>query len=158
MDFVMDSLANGRRLKCLTIADDLTHECIDIAVDHGISGEYVTRILEQVARFRGYPQAIRTDGGPEFTSRALMAWMHQRGIEHWLIEPGKPTQNAYIESFNGKFRDECLNEHWFETLAQARYEIAKWRTDFNEVRPHSSCERLPPARYAEKLRQTKMIF
>lgn len=111
MDFVMDSLANGRRLKCLTIADDLTHECIDIAVDHGISGEYVTRILEQVARFRGYPQAIRTDGGPEFTSRALMAWMHQRGIEHWLIEPGKPTQNAYIESFNGKFRDECLNEH-----------------------------------------------
>lgn len=158
MDFVMDSLANGRRLKCLTIADDLTHECIDIAVDHGISGVYVTRILEQAARFRGYPQAIRTDGGPEFTSRALMAWMHQRGIEHWLIEPGKPTQNAYIESFNGKFRDECLNEHWFETLIQARQEIARWRIDFNEVRPHSSCERLPPARYAEKLRRAKMVF
>jgi putative transposase len=125
MDFVMDSLANGRRLKCLTIVDDLTHECIDIAVDHGISGQYVTRILEQAARFRGYPQAIRTDGGPKFTSRALMAWMHQWGIEHWLIQPGKPTQNAYIESFNGKFRDECLNEHWFETLSQARQEIAK---------------------------------
>jgi putative transposase len=155
IDFVMDSLANGRKLKCLTIADDLTHECIDIAVDHGIGGHYVARILDQAARFRGYPRAIRTDGGPEFTSRALMAWMHQRKIEHLLIQPGKPTQNAYIESFNGKFRDECLNEHWFETLAQARHEIATWRKDYNEVRPHSSCGRMPPAMYATKLNQMK---
>jgi putative transposase len=152
IDFVMDSLANGRKLKCLTIADNKTHECVDIAVDHGISGLYVTRILEQAARFRGFPQAIRTDGGPEFTSRVFMGWMHSNGIEHLLIQPGKPTQNAYIESFNGKFRDECLNEQWFETLAQARKAIADWRRDYNEVRPHSSCGRIPPAINARKLR------
>lgn len=148
MDFVMDSLANARRLKCLTVADDFTHESVDITVDPGISGGYVVRVLEQAALFRGYPRAIRTDGGPEFTSRAFLGWAHARGIEHILIEPGKPTQNAYIESFNGKFRDECLNEHWFETLAQARAEIATWRRDYNEVRPHSSCKRLPPAKVA----------
>ncbi|MGB2833225.1 MAG: IS3 family transposase [Methylotenera sp.] len=153
IDFVMDSLANGRKLKCLTIADDKTHECVDIAVDHGISGLYVTRVLEQAAIFRGFPHAIRTDGGPEFTSRAFMGWMHTNGIEHLLIQPGKPTQNAYIESFNGKFRDECLNEQWFETLAQAKKAIANWRKDYNEVRPHSSCGRIPPAIYAQKLRQ-----
>ena len=155
IDFVMDSLANGRKLKCLTIADDKTHECIDIAVDHGISGLYVTRILEQAARFRGFPRAIRTDGGPEFTSRVFMGWMHTNGIEHLLIQPGKPTQNAYIESFNGKFRDECLNEQWFETLSQARKAIADWRRDYNEIRPHSSCGRIPPAIYAQKLRHTQ---
>jgi len=153
IDFVMDSLANGRKLKCLTIADDKTHECVDIAVDHGISGLYVTRILEQAAVFRGFPQAIRTDGGPEFTSRVFMGWMHTNGIEHLLIQPGKPTQNAYIESFNGKFRDECLNEYWFETLNQARVAINKWCKDYNEVRPHSSCGRIPPAIYAQRLRQ-----
>lgn len=155
MDFVMDSLANARRLKCLTVADDFTHESIDIMVDHGISGGYVVRVLEQAARFRGYPRAIRTDGGPEFTSRAFLGWAHAKGIEHILIEPGKPTQNAYIESFNGKFRDECLNEHWFETLAQARAEIAAWRRDYNEVRPHSSCNRMPPAKFAALHRQRK---
>ena len=155
MDFVMDSLANARRLKCLTVADDYTHESVDITVDHGISGGYVVRVLEQAARFRGYPRAIRTDGGPEFTSRAFLGWAHARGIEHLLIEPGKPTQNAYIESFNGKFRDECLNEHWFETLAQARIEIATWRRDYNEVRPHSSCNRMPPAKFAALHRQNK---
>jgi putative transposase len=153
MDFVMDSLANARRLKCLTVADDFTHESVDITVDHGISGGYVVRVLEQAARFRGYPRAIRTDGGPEFTSRVFLGWAHARGIEHILIEPGRPTQNAYIESFNGKFRDECLNEHWFETLAQARAEIAMWRRDYNEVRPHSSCNRMPPAKFAALHRQ-----
>lgn len=154
MDFVMDSLANGRKLKCLTIADDFSHESIDIAVDHGIGGGYVTRILEQAARFRGYPRAIRTDGGPEFTSRAFLAWMQARCIEHLLIAPGKPTQNAFIESFNGKFRDECLNEHWFESLVQARAIITRWRQDYNETRPHSSCGRVPPAQYAAQHRQS----
>ena len=126
---MMDSLANDRELKCLTIADDKTHECVDITVDPGISGLYVTRILEQAAVFRGFPQAIRTYGGPEFTSRVFMSWMHTNGIEHLLIQPSKPTQNAYIESFNGKFRDECLIEYWFETLSQARVAINKWRKD-----------------------------
>lgn len=148
MDFVSDALANGRRLKCLTIADDFTHECPDIVVDHGISGAYVIRVLDQIARFRGYPRAVRTDNGPEFTSRAFIAWTQRHGIRHLLIEPGRPMQNGYIESFNGKFRDECLNEHWFTSLEQARAVVAEWRRDYNEVRPHSSCGRIPPARFA----------
>lgn len=155
MDFVSDSLANGRRVKCLTVADDFTHECVDIGVDYGISGQYVTRLLDRAAAFRGYPCTVRTDNGPEFTSRAFMAWAQGHGIRHILIEPGRPMQNGYIESFNGKFRDECLNEHWFETLAQARTVIAAWRQDYNEVRPHSSCKRMPPARFATLYRQEK---
>jgi putative transposase len=149
MDFV-----SGRRIKCLTVTDDFSHECVDIAVDHGIGGAYVVRVLDQVARFRGYPQAVRTDQGPEFTSRAFMAWAQAKGVRHILNQPGKPTQNAYIESFNGKFRDECLNEHWFQSLKQARTEIARWRIDYNEVRPHSSCGRMPPAKFAAQHRQT----
>jgi putative transposase len=148
MDFVSDALANGRRLKCLTIADDFTHECVDVTVDHGISGAYVVRVLDQAARFRGYPRAVRTDNGPAFTSRAFIAWTQQHGIAHLLIEPGRPMQNGYIESFNGKIREECLNEHWFTSLAQARDVIIDWRRDYNEVRPHSSCGRIPPARFA----------
>ena len=106
MDFVSDSLSNGRRIKCLTVADDFSHECVDIAVDFGISGQYVTRLLDQAAIFRGYPLAARTDNGPEFTSRAFLAWTTLHGIRHILIQPGRPMQNGYIESFNGKFRDE----------------------------------------------------
>ncbi len=153
MDFVSDSLSTGRRIKCLTVADDFSHECVSIAVDWGISGQYVTRLLDQAAIFRGYPLAVRTDNGPEFTSRAFMGWAQKHGIRHILIEPGRPMQNGYIESFNGKFRDECLNEQWFETLQQARAAIATWRQDYNEVRPHSSCGRMPPARFAELHRQ-----
>lgn len=152
MDFVSDSLANGRRIKCLTVADDFTHECVDIAVDYGISGQYVTRLLDRAAIFRGYPAAVRTDNGPEFTCRAFMAWAQAHGVRHILIQPGRPMQNGYIESFNGKFRDECLNEHWFQTLPQARSEIASWRQDYNEVRPHSSLGRIPPAEFAQRHR------
>ena len=153
MDFVSDSLVNGRRIKCLTVADDFSHESVDIATDFGIGGQYVTRLLDQAALFRGYPKAVRTDNGPEFTSRAFIGWAQTHGIRHLLIEPGRPMQNGYIESFNGKFRDECLNEHWFETLHQARTAIATWREDFNEIRPHSSCKRMPPARFAALHRQ-----
>ena len=103
MDFVSDSLSSGRRLKYLTVADDFSHECVDIAVDYGISGQYVTRLLDQAALFRGYPQVVRTDNGPEFTSRAFLAWAQTHGIRHILIQPGRPMQNGYIESFNGKF-------------------------------------------------------
>jgi putative transposase len=153
MDFVSDNLVTGRRLKCLTVADDFSHECVDIATDYGMSGQYVTRMLDQAAIFRGYPKAVRTDNGPEFTSRAFMGWAQAHGIRHILIAPGKPMQNGYIESFNGKFRDECLNEQWFQTLSQARAAIAIWRKDYNEVRPHSSCRRIPPARFAALHRQ-----
>ena len=152
MDFVSDALASARRLKCLTVADDFTHECVEITADHGIGGAYVVRVLDQAACFRGYPCAVRTDNGPEFTSRAFIAWTQQHGIEHLLIEPGKPMQNGFIESFNGKFRDECLNEHWFTSLAQARQVIADWRRDYNQVRPHSSCGRIPPAQFAANFR------
>jgi putative transposase len=148
LDFVMDALANGRRIKCLTIVDDFSRECVDIATDYGIGGQYVVRLLEQAAQFRGWPTAVRTDQGPEFTSRAFMAWAHGRGVQHLLNDAGSPTQNAYIESFNGKFRDECLNEQWFESLAQARQEIGRWRRDYNEVRPHSAIGRIPPAQFA----------
>ena len=153
MDLVGDSLANGRRLKCLTVADDFSHESVDIAVDYGISGQYVTRLLDQAARFGGYPAAVRTDNGPEFTSRAFIGSAQTHGIRHILIEPGRPMQNGYIESFNGRFRDECLNEHWFETLLQARTEIAAWRRDYNNVRPHGSIGRVPPAQFAEQHRR-----
>jgi putative transposase len=145
MDFVSDSLASGRRLKCLTVADDFSHEAVEIAVDYGIGGQYGTRLLDQAALIRGYPAAVRTDNGPEFTSRAFIAWTIEHRVRHLLIEPGKPMQNGYIESFNGRFRDECLNEHWFQTLGQAREEIARWRRDYNEVRPHSSIGRIPQA-------------
>jgi putative transposase len=131
-----------------TQADDFSHECVDIAVDYGISGEYVTRLLDRAATFRGYPRAVRTDNGPEFTSRAFIAWAQSHGIRHILIEPGRPMQNGYIESFNGKFRDECLNDHWFQTLHQARTAISAWRQDYNEVRPHSSIGRIAPAQFA----------
>ena len=148
MDFVMDQLANGRRIKCLTVVDDFTKEALEIRAEFGISGEYVTRILDEVATFRGYPKAIRTDQGPEFTGRALDQWAHRHLIALKLIQPGKPIQNAYIESFNGKFRDECLNEHWFTTLAHAQDVITAWRQDYNQERPHSALDYRTPAQFA----------
>ena len=152
MDFVMDSLANGRRLKVLTVVDDCTKEAVNLVADFGISGHYVTRILDQVARFLGYPKAVRTDQGPKFTGRALDQWAYQHGVQLKLIQPGKPTQNAFIESFNGKFRDECLNEYWFHTLDHARVIINQWRKDYNECRPHSMLGYKTPAEMAEILR------
>jgi putative transposase len=153
IDFIMDTLANGRRIKCLTVVDDFTRECLDIAVDYGISGGYVARVLDAIGQFRGLPRAIRTDQGPEFTSRALDRWAYGCGVDLKLIAAGKPTQNAYIESFNGKFRDECLNDHYFNNLAHARAVIAHWRRDYNETRPHSSLGRMPPAEFATRYRQ-----
>jgi putative transposase len=148
IDFVSDALEHGRRLKCLTIVDDFTKEAVDIVVDHGICGHYVTRVLEQAARFRELPRMIRTDQGPEFTGKALDQWAYERRIELRLIEAGKPTQNAYVESFNGKFRDECLNEHWFRSLAEARAIVATWRVDYNQQRPHTALDYLTPAEFA----------
>jgi len=152
MDFVSDALEYGRRLKCLTSVDDFSKEAVDIAVDHGISGQYVTRVLDAIARFRPLPQTLRTDQGPEFTGRALDQWAYERGIELRLIEAGKPTQTAYVESFNGKFSVECLNEHWFGSLAEARAVVAAWRVDYNEQRPHSALAYRTPAEYAAEWR------
>ena len=152
MDFVSDALAGGRRIRALTIVDDFTKESVDIVADHGISGHYVARAPDQAVRFRGRPIAIRTDQGPEFTGRAPDQWAYRNGVQLKLIEPGKPTQNAYIESFNGKFRDECLNEHRFTSLAEARILIAARRRDYNENRPLSSLNYQTPAEFAARYR------
>jgi putative transposase len=147
-DFGMDALANGRRIKCLTVVGDFSRECVSMAIDSGMGGQYVSRVLDQAGQFRGYPKAIRTDQGPEFTSRAFMAWAPARGVKHPVNDAGKPTQNADMECFNGKFRDECLNEQWFETLHQVRTAVARWPRDYNMVRPHSAIGRIPPAQFA----------
>jgi len=152
MDFVSDALADGKRIKILTIVDDFTKESVDLVADFGISGVYVSKVLERAAQFRGLPSAIRTDQGPEFTGKALDQWANAKGVALKLIEPGKPTQNAFIESFNGRFRDECLNDHWFTSLAQARILIAAWRRDYNEQRPHSALGYLSPAEFAARHR------
>ena len=153
MDFVFDALATGQPIKCLTVVDDCTKESVEIAVARRINGQGVVDILETVCRFRGYPVAIRVDQGPEFTGRALDQWATANGVILLLTQPGKPTQNAYIESFNGKFRDECLNENWFVSLEHAKTTIAAWRRDYNEVRPHSSLGQLTPSEFAAVLRE-----
>jgi len=152
MDFVFDALADGKPLKCLTVVDDCTKEAVEIAAARRINGQGVADLLEVVCRFRGYPAAIRTDQGPEFTGRALDQWAQANGVKLVLIQPGKPTQNAYIESFNGKFRDECLNENWFTSLEHARTVISTWRRDYNQVRPHSAISNLTPAAFAATIR------
>jgi putative transposase len=151
MDFVMDELADGRRLKCLTLLDDCSKESVAIASDTSITGAYVARLLDQVKLERGLPQAIRTDNGPEFASKAMALWAYRNAVQLRFIRPGKPIENAYIESFNGRFREECLSEHWFETLAHARHEIERWRRYYNERRPHSALGYVPPAVYAGRL-------
>ena len=157
MDFVFDALATGTAIKCLTVVDDCTKEAVEIAVGRRINGQGVADILEAVCRFRGYPGAIRTDQGPEFTGRSLDQWAQANGVKLVLTQPGKPTQNAYVESFNGKFRDECLNENWFVSLDHARAVIATWRLDYNEVRPHSSLGKRTPAEFAAALRDSGML-
>jgi len=148
MDFVHDELASGRRLRCLTVVDDFTREAVAIHVAHSIPGEHVAQVLDRAGGERGLPAAIVCDNGPEFTGRYLDQWAHERGIELSFIRPGKPVENAFAESFNGTFREECLNEHWFLTLQEARREIEEWRGDYNEVRPHSSLGKLAPSEFA----------
>lgn len=151
MDFVFDRVAGGRTIKCLVIVDDATHEAVAIIPAHSIGGEHLTRLLDEVCAQRGKPWIIRSDNGPEFTGRAMLNWAHRNGIALKLIEPGKPNQNAYVESFNGRLRDECLNEHWFVSLAHAKAEIERWRREYNEERPKKSLGGLTPAVYAMQL-------
>ena len=153
MDFVFDRVASGRMLKCLGIVDDGTHEAVAVHPEHAIGGERLVRILDQICLKRGYPRVIRTDNGSEFTSKAMLNWAYKRGVTLRLIEPGKPNQNAYIESFNGRLRDECLNEHWFFHLAHARDLIEKWRREYNEERPKKGLGGLTPSQYAKQLKE-----
>nr|WP_240003952.1 IS3 family transposase [Luteibacter sp. 9135] len=151
IDFVFDRTAEGRVLKCLTIVDDATHEAVAIEIERAISGVGVTRVMDRLAVTRGLPKIIRSDNGKEFCGKAMVAWAHERGVQLRLIEPGKPNQNAYIESFNGRLRDECLNEHWFPSLLHARTEIENWRRECNEERPKKALGGLTPAAYAKQL-------
>jgi transposase InsO family protein len=151
MDFVFDRTAEGRVIKCLTVVDDATHEAVAVVPERAIGGHALTRILDRLAGVRGLPKAIRTDNGKEFCGKAMLTWAHARGVRLFLIEPGKPNQNAYIESFNGRLRDECLNEHWFVSLAHAKAVIEAWRREYNEERPKKSLGGLTPSAYARQL-------
>ena len=154
MDFVFDRTAEGRVIKCLTIVDDATHEAIAIEVERAISGLNVTRVLDRLALTRGLPQVIRTDNGKEFCGKAMLTWAYERGVQLRLIQPGKPNQNAYVESFNGRLRDECLNEHWFTHLMHVRTVIETWRREYNEDRPKKALGGLTPSAYAKQLAST----
>lgn len=151
IDFVFDRTAEGRVLKCLTIVDDATHEAVAIEVERAISGIGVSRVLDRLALSRGLPQIIRSDNGKEFCGKDMVKWAYERGVLLRLIEPGKPNQNAYIESFNGRLRDECLNEHWFPNVLHARTIIETWRREYNEERPKKALGGLTPAAYAKRM-------
>jgi len=154
MDFVQDRLQSGRRFRILTIVDDYTREWKAAIVDTSIGGVRVVRLLEELRKTTGLPTVIVLDNGPEFTSRAFLAWAERRGIDPRFIQPGKPTQNAFVESFNGRLREECLDMHWFTTLADARQVIETWRTDYNDVRPHSSLDDQTPSEFAAAHQET----
>ncbi len=148
MDFVADGLVGGRKLRCLTLVDDYSRECLAIEVDTSINGRRVAAVLDRLAELRGLPLSITVDHGPEFEGQVLDAWAYEHCVRLSFIRPGKPVENAYIESFNGRFRDECLNEHWFLTMAHARRVIESWRIEYNTERPHSSLGNLTPEEFA----------
>lgn len=150
LDFVSDQLASGRRFRVLNIVDDYSRECVGQIVDTSISGITVCRLLDELSRTRGLPGTLVSDNGSEFTSKAMFLWSQRTGVRLHFIQPGKPTQNAFIESFNGKFRDACLNQHWFVDLNDARRTVDIWRQHYNEVRPHSALGYLPPAVFARQ--------
>ena len=150
MDFVSDCVSTGKVIRMLTIVDDCTRECPAIEVDTSLGGLRVGRVLDRIAGERGLPEAIVLDNGPEFRGRALAAWSEQRRVRLEFIQPGKPVQNAYAESFNGRLRDECLNANWFTSLSDARRKIESWRQDYNQQRPHSSLNYLSPTQFARK--------
>lgn len=147
LDFMADSLCNGRKIRLLTIVDDYSRESLRVVVDTSLNGERVTRELNQLVLERGVPEEIISDNGTEFTSRAILEWSERNQVAWRYIQPGKPIQNAYIESFNGKIRDECLNEHWFTSLEEARQLVEAWRVDYNEKRPHTALKGLTPTEF-----------
>lgn len=151
MDFVHDRLRNGRRIRILTVVDDGTRESIAVEADFGFSGQRVTYVLDAVGALRGLPDVIVLDNGPELTSRAMLRWSQEHHVRLHHIAPGKPIQNAYIESFNGKLRDECLNEHDFISLDHAQAAMATWRDQYNRERPHKALAWRTPEEYAAAL-------
>jgi putative transposase len=150
MDFMADALATGRRLRTLNIVDEYTREALAIEVDTSLPGVRVVRVLEQLRQQGRKPEWMVTDNGPEFTGRALDQWAYEHGVQLETIRPGRPMENGYIESFNGKMREECLNENWFVDLADARERIAAWRVDYNTRRPHSALGYQTPVEFAAR--------
>ena len=156
LDFVSDAFTDGRRFRILTVVDDFTRENLALVADTSLSGQRVTRELDQIIAERGMPGTIVSDNGTEFTSMAILKWVQNTGIDWHYIAPGKPTQNAFIESFNGKLRDECLNETLFSSLADAKETLEAWQEDYNHHRPHSSLENLTPMEFAQKMSMDKL--
>lgn len=150
MDFVSDALFNGKRFRALTIMDQFTRECLAIHADQHIKGEQVVALMRQLSTGHGVPKRLQTDNGSEFISKALDRWAYEHGVTMDFSRPGRPTDNPYIESFNGSFRDECLNIHWFLSLQDAREKIENWRMDYNHFRPHSALGNIPPRQFAEQ--------
>ena len=150
MDFVSDQLYDGRKLRALTLIDAYTRECLAIWVDQGIRGDDVVEVLATVSAQRDMPQRIQVDNGPEFVSKALDRWAYERRVELAFSRPGKPTDNAHIEAFNGRLRQECLNQHWFLSLDDARAKIEAWRVGYNETRPHGAFDWTTPTEYARR--------
>ena len=150
LDFVSDALASSRKFRILAVVDDFSRECLALVVDNSLSGVRVARELSRIVEIRGAPCMIVSDNGTELTSHAMFAWQEEHGIEWHYIAPGKPTQNGFIESFNGRFRDECLNEHLFSSLPDARRIIEAWRIDYNTKRPHTSLNGLTPTEFAAR--------
>ena len=147
MDFVSDSTVTGRRFRALVIVDDYSRECPAIEVDTSLGGARVVGVLERLADTRGLPEVITVDNGPEFAGKAMDEWAYRRGIKLSFIRPGKPVENAFAESFNGRLRDECLNTNWFMNLRDAREIVETWRQDYNDVRPHSSLKGKTPKEF-----------
>ena len=150
-DFVFDACANGQQLKCLTVIDEFTRECLAIDVAGSLRSGHVIEVLSKLVSVRGAPKFLRSDNGPEFVSRAVLQWLNDAGIDTALIDPGKPWQNGANESFNGKFRDECLGMQWFKNRIDAKVAIEDWRRMYNGVRPHSSLNNLTPLEYVERI-------
>jgi putative transposase len=153
-DFVYDACANGQQLKCLTVVDEFTRECLAIDVAGGIRSGRVIEVLSRLVSVHGSPRYLRSDNGPEFVSRAVLKWLTQANIDTAHIDPGKPWQNGSNESFNGKFRDECLSMEWFRNRIDAKIVIEQFRRQYNEVRPHSSLGQLTPVEFKQRLIST----
>jgi len=149
-DFIHDGTAGGRRIRCLSILDVFSRECLAIEVAPSLPGSSVVGVFDRLREIREVPEIVVTDNGPEFTGRALGEWVLNHNVKLSFIRPGKPIENAFIESFNGRFRDECLNEHWFRTVEDARVRIEAWRHEYNAERPHSSLGHLTPAEFARQ--------
>jgi len=153
LDFVSDAFADGRRFRVLTVVDDFTRECLGLVADTSLSGARVARELDTIVAVRGKPHCIVSDNGSELTSTAMLRWQQETGIAWHYIQPGKPIQNAFVESFNGRLRDEMLNETVFRSLIHARELLAEWRDDYNSCRPHTSLKGLTPNEFATRSRQ-----